>query len=487
MDRMYDATSISTPAVCAAVLWGLACTADAATIHVPADFADIQSAVDAAADGDVILVAPGTWTGTGQSAVDIFGKSITLRATGSAAETILDGEGTRRVIALRMGFDTESHVIDGFTITNGRSDTRFGARGPEGGGVYCSGHDLLVKNCIFSNNLTTDNGGGLYMDWSDAIIVNCTFTGNTAGRTLTENLEGPYTFGGAIYGHHSDVTVTDCLIDGNSASGGGGILLTRDSALHINTSRIRSNAAINGGGIHMHISTLHMVECIVSSNATWGLWGLGGQGGGVFIDDSPSEITNTTFQYNTSMDGGGLYFNRSTCELSGCTVSDSHASRNGVGLYAYEGAVTISDCTLTRNTAASADPQFVTGGGVYLSGGHHAIRNSSISHHTGFLTGGGINCSADSSSTLSLSDTLLCDNGDDPINGNYTDEGGNELLAGCASECYDVTGDTRVSTDDLLSLLLVLGTTDAEHDFDHTGRVDIRDLMLLLLTWGGCG
>ena len=56
----------------------------AATINVPADHATIQAAVDAASGGDEILVAPGTYTGTGIDVVNMLGKAITLRASGGA-------------------------------------------------------------------------------------------------------------------------------------------------------------------------------------------------------------------------------------------------------------------------------------------------------------------------------------------------------------------------------------------------------------------
>ena len=37
---------------------------------VPEDYPTVQQAVDAAKDGDVVLIAPGVWTGTGTSVLD---------------------------------------------------------------------------------------------------------------------------------------------------------------------------------------------------------------------------------------------------------------------------------------------------------------------------------------------------------------------------------------------------------------------------------
>ena len=44
-------------------------------------------------DGDEIVVAPGTWTGSGDAVVDLLGKSITLRSSDGPDATVIDGQG----------------------------------------------------------------------------------------------------------------------------------------------------------------------------------------------------------------------------------------------------------------------------------------------------------------------------------------------------------------------------------------------------------
>ncbi len=94
----------------------------AADIHVPGDQATIQAAIDAAVDGDEIVVAPGTYFEN----INFNGKAITVRSTdpndaGVVINTIIDGTGFLHVVQCVSGEGSDT-VLSGFVITGGNAN-----------------------------------------------------------------------------------------------------------------------------------------------------------------------------------------------------------------------------------------------------------------------------------------------------------------------------------------------------------------------------
>ena len=139
----------------------------AATITVAdagADHTSIQAAIDAANNGDEIIVSPGTYVEN----INFNGKAITVRsASGDPADTIIDGGGNGSVVTCDNG-ETSTTVLDGFTITNGSAG--------DGGGMYNYKSSPTVRNCAFIGNTAKNHCGGMFIkNYSSTTVPNCTF------------------------------------------------------------------------------------------------------------------------------------------------------------------------------------------------------------------------------------------------------------------------------------------------------------------------
>ncbi len=120
--------------------FAISATAGASAITIDSvPYRTIQEAIDAAHDGDVILLQRGTYSGLGNSAIDLRGKSITLCSADpedpdSAAHTIIAGYRETTALTFTSGEDANC-VVAGLTIRGART------------GIYCDHASPTIRNC----------------------------------------------------------------------------------------------------------------------------------------------------------------------------------------------------------------------------------------------------------------------------------------------------------------------------------------------------
>ena len=192
------------------VLAGIILFANIATAierHVPSEYATIQAAIDASSNDDVVIIAPGTYSGAGNKDLDFAGKAITVKSTNPddsavVAATVIDCGNSGRGFSFHSGENANS-ILDGVTIRNGYVFT-------EGGGIYCSNSSPTIENCIITNNTATEDpnnpsicyGAGNCQKGSTAAIIGCEITSNSSPNNC---------FGGGIF-CSGNPTIKNCKI-----------------------------------------------------------------------------------------------------------------------------------------------------------------------------------------------------------------------------------------------------------------------------------
>jgi hypothetical protein len=231
-----------TTALIAAVAVFLANCAHAATHYVSltsanpvAPFTDwstaatnIQDAIDASTNGDLVLVTNGTYsTGGRLMGTDkttnriVLNQAITVQSVNGPTFTVIQGRApVLDSSAVRCAWLTNNATLSGFTVEWGA--TTFSPPGV-GGGVWCASSSAVVANCIIVTNVADLLGAAMYQGTAE----NCFICSNTVAQSL----------GGAAY---SSILLNCTVVSNGSHAGISGCFATN--------SIIYYNGAVNVNG-----------------------------------------------------------------------------------------------------------------------------------------------------------------------------------------------------------------------------------------------
>ena len=197
----------------------------------------IQSAIDSAGNGDVIVVDDGVYD---PIVVNAAASNIKIKSLNGSAYTVIDGQMKSRCVDANGG----RLEICGFTIRNGNGNVHSWSSERYGGGIrgVFECYDSVISNCF------ADSGGGA----SRGVLYNCRIEANTA-----------YSNGGGCY----DCILYNCVIANNSVLGGvywsgqnGGGMYGGSA---YNCTVVGNFAYQEGGGVYL----ADLCNCIIMDNS----------------------------------------------------------------------------------------------------------------------------------------------------------------------------------------------------------------------------
>ena len=305
-------------------------------------FSDVQNEINQAQSGDTIYLNNHTFTGSG-SEISVAGgwfsnkDKITIDGsinpnkggTGNEMST-LDAKSSSRVFNIGASSITLKNII----ITNGK----YSGHDANGAGVYSSGSNLVLENCVISNCEASSSSRGdvhsaLYSE-NTVTLSRCTLVNNKATSTYN-TVTNSYVVRTASF----DGSMTDCIVRDNYVSSIGamaiGITIVGSSSNKVSNTKFMNNYATstNGNAFGAALQVL-------------------------------GTVSNCTFEYNQANSDVNNSHAGALCFRPGSTVYNC----TFIGNIAYRGAATtfhasgeLKDCIFINNTATGFGGAISTG------------------------------------------------------------------------------------------------------------------------------
>lgn len=398
----------------------------AGVINVPSQqYPSIQQAINLAANGDIIIVAPGRYFEN----INFFGKAIIIRSqdpndSNIVSATIIEGNrpadvNFASVVTFKNG-ETANSILEGFTITGGsgswlqiywefkgylwnrcgggilcanysaptiRKNIITGNFAGEGGGIYCYNHSnaTITDNRISDNNALINHGfpnpdpndSNIYDNGDGGAIVGFQYCDLTIKNNIIRNNRAQYYGGGIHMRQWSNGLIENNLITQNSSNLGGGIHITYTSAPTVRKNTITANttSSLGGGGMYIYYQSTPLVERnFISQNSS-----SNGAGIGVYFESTPI-IRNNLIMGNFS--GAGIRIVDSEPEIINNNIG--YNEKDGIQ-YENNASPVITNNIITSNGGKGINASSTTGTIKYNDVWEHI--NGNYSSLIGDLTG----------------------------------------------------------------------------------------------------
>ena len=407
-------------------------------------FSDVQNGINQARSGDTIYLNNHTFTGSG-SEISVAGgwfsnkDEITIDGsinpnkggTGNEMST-LDAKSSSRVFNIGASSITLKNII----ITNGK----YSGRDANGAGVYSSGSNLVLENCVISNCEASSSSRGdvhsaLYSE-NTVTLSRCTLVNNKATSTYntvtnsyvvrTASFDGSMTdcivrdnyvssigamaIGITIVGSSSNKvsntkfmnnyatstngnafgaalqvlgTVSNCTFEYNQANSDvnnshAGALCFRPGSTVYNCTFI-SNIAYRGAATTFHASG-ELKDCIFINNTATGFGGAISTG----YDGTTGQkvkISNSYFEGNAAPIGGAITTHGNDITVDNSTFISNKAADDGGAVYVVDDGITVLNSNFGNNSAKNH------AGAIYVKGNNVKIQNATFVNNSAHFAG----------------------------------------------------------------------------------------------------
>ena len=407
-------------------------------------FSDVQNEINQAQSGDTIYLNNHTFTGSG-SEISVAGgwfsnkDKITIDGsinpskggTGNEMST-LDAKSSSRVFNIGASSITLKNII----ITNGK----YSGRDANGAGVYSSGSNLVLENCVISNCEASSSSRGdvhsaLYSE-NTVTLSRCTLVNNKATSTYN-TVTNSYVVRTASF----DGSMTDCIVRDNYVSSIGtmaiGITIVGSSSNKVSNTKFMNNYATstkgNAFGAALQVlgtvsnctfeynhansdvnnshagalcfrpgstvynctfigniayrgaaTTFHangeLKDCIFINNTATGFGGAISTG----YDGTTGQnvkISNSYFEGNAAPIGGAITTHGNDITVDNSTFLSNKAADNGGAIYVVDDGITVLNSNFGNNSAKNH------AGAIYVKGNNVKIQNATFVNNSAHFEG----------------------------------------------------------------------------------------------------